>query len=56
MMSQLQDNPMFRRAKEMSNGKSTQENEATAKNLCEQMGIDYSGAKAAFEQQTGIKL
>lgn len=38
MTQQLQSNPLFQRAQQMARGKSPQELEQVAKNLCQQRG------------------
>lgn len=47
LLSQFQNNPMFKRAQQMAAGKSPEEIQQIAKNLCEQRGIDMN---QAFEQ------
>lgn len=47
MMSMFQNNPMFQRAQQMVQGKSEQEIEQIASNLCKQRGININDA---FEQ------
>ena len=42
--------PLYQRAQEMANGKSTEELEQVAKNLCEQKGISFDDAYKAFTQ------
>lgn len=44
------NNPLFKRAQEMANGKSEQELEQIAKNLCQQRGINLDKAKNQFAQ------
>lgn len=55
VQSQLQSNPMFQRAQEMAQGKSPEELQQIAQNLCQQRGIDLSQAMAQFKAQFGIK-
>lgn len=55
MQSQLQNNPLFQRAQEMANGKSQQEIEQIARNLCQQRGIDLNQAMEQFKAQMGQK-
>lgn len=50
MQNQLMNNPLFKRAQEMANGKSEQELEQIAKNLCQQRGIKLDEAKNQFAQ------
>lgn len=52
---QIQNNPMFQRAQEMSKGKSPQEIEQVIRNLCQQRGVDYDSALQQFQTQTGMK-
>jgi hypothetical protein len=51
LKSQLASNPLFKRAEEMAEGKSPNELEQIAKNLCQQRGIDYEYAWKTFQQQ-----
>ena len=44
------NNPSFKRAQEMASGKSEQELEQIAKNLCQQRGINLDEAKNQFAQ------
>lgn len=53
MNQQLQNNPLFQRAQEMARGKSTQELEQVARNLCQQRGIDLDSAMNQFKQMMG---
>lgn len=53
MSSQLQGNPLFQRAQQMAQGKSPQELEQVAKNLCQQRGIDLGMAISQFNQMMG---
>lgn len=56
MMSQLNDNPMFRQAQQMAQGKSPEELKQTCKNLCKQRGISFDDAWAQFQSQfPGLK-
>lgn len=54
MQGQLQNNPLFRRAQQMADGKSEKELEQIAKNLCEQRGINIDRAMEQFKKQFGI--
>lgn len=54
MQGQLQNNPLFRRARQMADGKSEKELEQIAKNLCEQRGINIDQAMEQFKKQFGI--
>lgn len=51
MLKMLQGNPMFQRAQQMAQGKNQQQLEQTAKNLCQQIGIDYNDALKQFNNQ-----
>lgn len=53
MTQQLQSNPLFQRAQQMAQGKSPQELEQVAKNLCQQRGIDLDSAMNQFNQMMG---
>lgn len=53
MSQQLQSNPLFQRAQEMAQGKTPQELEQVAKNLCQQKGIDLDSAMNQFKQMMG---
>lgn len=45
----MQNNPLFKRAEEMAQGKSEQELEQVARNLCKQRGIDIEQAYKQFQ-------
>lgn len=47
--------PLFKRAQEMAQGKSRDELEQIAKNICEQKGINYNDAYKAFSQMLNNK-
>ena len=51
MQNNLQNNPLFERAKQMAQGKNDEQLMQTAKNLCQQQGIDFDRAFAQFKQQ-----
>lgn len=53
MNQQLSGNPLFQRAQEMARGKSPQELEQVARNLCQQRGIDLDSAMNQFKQMMG---
>lgn len=58
MMNMFQNNPLFQRAQQMAQGKSEQEIEQIASNLCKQRGININDAFEQFKQfksQFGIK-
>lgn len=50
MTQQFQGNPMFQQAQKMAQGKSPQEIEQIARNICKQKGIDLDQAMAQFKQ------
>ena len=60
MMNQmLNNNPLYKRAVQMTQGKSKEEINQTIDNLCKQRGIDVQNAYGQFKQfagQFGIKL
>lgn len=49
----MQNNPLFKRAEEMAQGKSEQELEQVARNLCKQRGIDIEQAYKQFQAFMG---
>lgn len=51
MMNQLNNNPMFRQAQQMAQGKSPEELKQTCQNLCKQRGIDFDAAWSQFQSQ-----
>lgn len=51
MQNNFQNNPLFARAKQMAQGKNDEQLMQTAKNLCQQQGIDFDTAFAQFKQQ-----
>ena len=51
MSKMLQNNSMFQRAQQMAQGKTEQELQQTAQNLCSQMGIDMEEARKRFENE-----
>ncbi len=58
MTNMFQNNPLFQRAQQMVQGKSEQEIEQIASNLCKQRGININDAFEQFKQfksQFGIK-
>ena len=55
VMSQLQNDPRYQRAQEMAKGRTPQELEQVARNLCQQQGIDFDQALNQFKNQFGIK-
>lgn len=51
MRSQLQNNPLFRQAQQMAQGKNEEQIKQTCINLCRQGGIDPSAAWSQFQSQ-----
>ena len=49
MQGMLQNNPLFQRAHQMAQGKSEQELEQVARNLCQQRGVDFDAMKQQFQ-------
>lgn len=49
----MQNNPLFKRAEEMAQGKSEKELEQVARNLCNQRGIDIEQAYKQFQAFMG---
>lgn len=45
----MKNNPMFRRAQQMMQGKNEQQLEELAKNLCKQRGVDLDTAVKQFQ-------
>lgn len=57
MMNQMmKNNPMFQRAMQMAQGKSQNEIEQIAENLCKQRGIKIEDAKKQFSSMFGMNL
>lgn len=54
MIQQYQNNPMFQRAQQMAAGKSPQEVQQIAQNICAQKGIDIDSAFSQFKNQFGL--
>lgn len=50
MNKNFNSNPLFQRAQQMAQGKSEQQLEQTAENLCKQRGIDMQQALKQFQQ------
>ena len=42
-------NPLYARAQQMANGKSSEQLEQIAKNICKEKGIDYEQAMSRFQ-------
>jgi hypothetical protein len=53
MMQQFQGNPLFQRAQQMAQGKTSAEVQRIAQNLCQQRGIDINQALQQFQQSFG---
>lgn len=47
---QWSTNPLFNRAEQMAAGRTPQELEQVARNLCQQKGLNYDEALAQFKQ------
>lgn len=47
--------PLFQRAQQMADGKTSKELEQVAKNICEQKGISYDDAFRTFSQMFNNK-
>lgn len=57
MMNQMmKNNTMFQRAMQMAQGKSKNELEQIAENLCKQRGIKIEDAKKQFSSMFGMNL
>ena len=52
-MNNLTSNPLYQRAQEMSQGKTPQELQQIAMNICREKGIDFNQALEVFKQQFG---
>ena len=51
MKQLMTSNPMFLRAQEMARGKTPEQLQQIAKNLCQEKGIDFDQALAQFKKQ-----
>ena len=51
---QMINDPLFKRAQQMANGKSEQEIKQIASNLCKERGIDMDKAFSQFKTMFGI--
>lgn len=49
LLRQLFNNPLFNQAQHMAQGKTPQEIEQIAKNLCAEKGLNYEEALSAFQ-------
>ena len=52
---QLQRDPLYQRAQQMAEGKSPEQLEQIARNLCQQRGIDLDQAFSQFKYMMGIQ-
>lgn len=56
MMGQMNNNPVFRQAQQMAQGKTPEQLKQTCENLCKQYGISYEEAWNRFQSQfPGLK-
>lgn len=53
LLQQMTTSPLFKRAQEMAYGKSPNELEQIAKNICATKGVNYNEAVNAFKQMFG---
>jgi hypothetical protein len=51
LKKQFANHPLFNRAEQMVSGKTSEEIEQIAKNLCQQRGINFDEAWKMFQQQ-----
>ena len=51
--SMFQQNPLFKRAQQMAEGKTPEQLQQVAQNLCQQKGIDMNQALQQFQAQFG---
>lgn len=51
LLQQLQQNPYFNIAQRMTKGKSKEEIEQVARNLCAEKGLNYDEVLVAFQNQ-----
>jgi hypothetical protein len=51
LKKQFANHPLFNRAEQMVSGKTPEEIEQIAKNLCQQRGINFDEAWKMFQQQ-----
>lgn len=56
MMGRFGNNPLFQRAQQMAQGRSQEELEQVARNLCQQRGIDIDAAFQQFQQVMGAGM
>jgi hypothetical protein len=48
-LAQMTNSPLFKKAQEMSYGKSAEEIQQIARNICNQRGVDYDAALTEFK-------
>lgn len=53
MLNQIISSPLFKRAQDMTNGKSPAEIEQIARNICAQRGVDFDDALKEFKKFLG---
>lgn len=53
MFQQLTNSPLFKRAQQMAEGKTPQELEQIARNICGSKGVNYDEAVTMFRQMVG---
>lgn len=51
----IRNNPLYQRAEQMAKGKSEDELEQVARNLCKQIGVDMGQAMDQFKSIFGIR-
>ena len=51
--SQMTSSPLFKRAQEMADGKSSDEIQQIAKNICAQRGVNFDEALTEFKKIVG---
>lgn len=51
LMGQMQNNPMFKQAQQMAQGKSPDELKQVCENICRQRGINFDDALQQFQSQ-----
>lgn len=51
--SQMTSSPLFKRAREMADGKSSDEIQQIARNICAQKGVDFDEALTEFKKMVG---
>lgn len=53
--SQMTSSPLFKRAQEMASGKSPEDVQNIARNLCAQRGVDFDDALAQFKKMFNVR-